>query len=385
MFRRPRMVAELLLLLRGWVFAWLAAFLLLVPGAQPLRDWAPFGVGLAVVFILGRFFPEGERSNAAHLGAEGVATVLWAWLVARTGGGASPFASLFLLGLLGSGVRFRSSWDPPALGWQLAVIGVHLAGFLAALGIGGEAWLARDAVVLAPAESRAAALLIMLTAVGYAYVIARAENTLRRHAIFEPLTGLYTREYVIAKLEEACRGLGGLRPPFSVLMLDLDDFKAVNDRHGHQAGDWALAEASSAIRQNLRNFDLAGRFGGEEFIVVLADTLEDDALAVAQRLCRAVAERGRTYSATGADGVTLELTVSIGAACFGPGRETVEELVEAADRAMYWAKIHGKNQAAGYSLLLGGGPDGDRRRGAGAEKRAHSRRPARGGEGGHEG
>jgi len=126
----------------------------------------------------------------------------------------------------------------------------------------------------------------------------------------------------------------------SLMILDIDHFKEINDRYGHQGGDIILAEVSSLFRQELRVYDTAARYGGDEFVAVIPNASLPEATAVAERVRRAI-ERTR-FSDT-LEGVLL--TVSIGISVYPfPGMETVEDLIREADGALYRAKASGRNR-----------------------------------------
>lgn len=163
----------------------------------------------------------------------------------------------------------------------------------------------------------------------------RIEAELRRLSNTDPLTGLANRrcwlEGLAGAVAEARAGGGAL----SLLLLDLDHFKAINDRHGHLEGDRVLVRMADCIRGALRAGDLAGRLGGEEFAILLPDT----ALASAG----AVAERIRDRLETHPDAATALATVSVGIAEWWPD-ESVDALLRRADRALYQAKDAGRNR-----------------------------------------
>ena len=168
---------------------------------------------------------------------------------------------------------------------------------------------------------------------------ARLHRIVERQALLDGLTGLANRrqseDALTVELARAER-LGG---PVSVVLADLDDFKDVNDRYGHLAGDAALREFAAVLRENVREIDTAGRWGGEEFLVLLPGTDGAGATRLAARL-RIVLE-GRTI--LGADGTPLRVTASFGVAS-APSATTWEELVADADAALYEAKRAGKNR-----------------------------------------
>jgi diguanylate cyclase (GGDEF)-like protein len=168
----------------------------------------------------------------------------------------------------------------------------------------------------------------------------RHEETLSNLARTDALTGVPNRREIMARLQaELERSDRSLRP-VSLLMLDLDHFKAVNDRHGHATGDRVLQATAEAGLSVLRRIDSMGRIGGEEFLVVLPGANAEDARVAAERLRLAVA----AASIPVADR-TIGVTTSIGTATHLPGamQITAERLVEAADAALYRAKEAGRN------------------------------------------
>jgi len=130
--------------------------------------------------------------------------------------------------------------------------------------------------------------------------------------------------------------------PLSLLLLDIDHFKAVNDSHGHAAGDEVLREFSRRVRKAVRNIDLACRLGGEEFVVAMPDTDAALALLVGERIRQKIA--GERFQVS--DGASLEITVSIGISSLEGREDTPEGLLKRADEALYRAKRAGRNRVA---------------------------------------
>ncbi|MBK7369616.1 MAG: GGDEF domain-containing protein [Candidatus Eisenbacteria bacterium] len=169
----------------------------------------------------------------------------------------------------------------------------------------------------------------------------------------DPLTGLRNRRSMtrdaLRELQRANRTGGKI----SALMLDLDHFKAINDRHGHPAGDAALAELAHALQGQLREVDLVARWGGEEFLVLLPDTDADGAERVAERLRTTVASTRVSMGRR-----DLHVTSSIGAATLHGGHRATEEalahLIGEADQALYVAKHRGRNRVACYECAPAG-------------------------------
>lgn len=128
-------------------------------------------------------------------------------------------------------------------------------------------------------------------------------------------------------------------------MIDLDNFKTVNDVYGHQAGDDALRAVAATIRSCIRATDVAGRYGGEELAVVLVDTDRPGAMQTAERIRQAIAARAITTAA----GETFHVTASLGVAVFPGDGDSLPAIVRAADAALYAAKLAGKNCVRGVS------------------------------------
>jgi two-component system cell cycle response regulator len=179
---------------------------------------------------------------------------------------------------------------------------------------------------------------------------ARVRNQLRRRryqdllresldrslemAVTDALTGLRNRRYVRRHLESLLRS----GATAAVLVIDVDRFKPLNDRHGHAAGDAALKEVANRLRDHLRAVDVVARYGGEEFLVVLSGAAEEEAAAVGERLRAAIAEDPVT-----AGNLALPVTVSIGVAV-ARGQAASDALIAAADAALYRAKEGGRNR-----------------------------------------
>jgi two-component system cell cycle response regulator len=161
-------------------------------------------------------------------------------------------------------------------------------------------------------------------------------DSLRRDAQIDPLTNVLNRRSLEATMRQRCQ----LRERFGVLFVDLDHFKQVNDRFGHDTGDRVLIAVASVIKSGLRPGDIIGRYGGEEFVAIVAGAGPESARLVAERLRQAVEEM--VPPSPGPSGVTI----SIGTTVFDPRQleETPQELVHRADLALYAAKRGGRNR-----------------------------------------
>lgn len=178
-------------------------------------------------------------------------------------------------------------------------------------------------------------------------VAAALENAhLYEMAMVDGLTGLFVRRYFDARIEEEIERSRRYGTPFAVVMMDIDDFKRLNDTHGHLAGDRVLRDVATIVKQQMRGVDTAARYGGEELALILPRTELVSALNQAERVRVALADH---RVATGDDGPVLAVTASFGIAAFPEsGAQTAEELVRRADRALYRAKKSGKNRVELY-------------------------------------
>lgn len=173
---------------------------------------------------------------------------------------------------------------------------------------------------------------------------------LERLALTDGLTRVYNRRYFFARLREEMARAARTKGNVTLLILDVDDFKAVNDRYGHAAGDRVLSGLSRGLAHHLRGCDVLARYGGEEFAVLLPDTGLTRALGLAERL-RTVASRSPLRCRAEQP---VALTVSIGVACYPQHASTGESLLAAADAALYRAKRSGKNRTCSPDSELEG-------------------------------
>lgn len=179
--------------------------------------------------------------------------------------------------------------------------------------------------------------------------LQKSQAALAELSTHDGLTGLYNHREFQRQMGEAIERYRRYGQPFSLLMLDLDLFKAVNDAQGHQAGDEVLRAVATRVRAEVRPTDQVARYGGEEFAVILAETPGSGALAVAERIREVVGMRPITL----ADGLQIPITVSIGAAAFPEDAESGAQIIAAADQALYAAKKAGRNRAVRYAPVPG--------------------------------
>jgi diguanylate cyclase (GGDEF)-like protein len=180
-------------------------------------------------------------------------------------------------------------------------------------------------------------LVLALHATLMALVIGQLVGELAALSRYDVLTGLLNRRAIQEELDAQVRRSKRDNESFSALMIDVDRFKAINDRHGHPVGDLALKHVAELLRIDLREVDRIGRFGGEEFLVMLPGASGEHAHAVAERLRAAVHERALAHS-----GTTIPITISIGVAQWQS--DDAAQLLVRADAALYEAKRAGRDR-----------------------------------------
>ncbi len=169
--------------------------------------------------------------------------------------------------------------------------------------------------------------------------LQRKNEELEHASITDALTGIFNRRYMMELIHRHISLFHRGKRAFAVLLIDIDHFKAINDTYGHVAGDRVLAKIAAVIRESLRAIDYAGRYGGEEFVVILVDTSSEDAERTAERIRSAVAKQQHLF-----DNQTIEATISVGVASYDNDRESVEGLIKRADEALYHSKHEGRDR-----------------------------------------
>jgi diguanylate cyclase (GGDEF)-like protein len=266
-----------------------------------------------------------ERSDRPELVAFGTLLTMLLVLVvaaAGTGGPESPVLPWFALVPAMATLRFRLA------------VSVGLAG-VAALLIVGVGFAVDPAAALDYPVPMIASLVMVANIIGVSTALMAGELEHRDRAVLDPLTGLLNRASLAsraAEVEQQARLSGSA---VSVVMLDLDRFKRVNDEYGHERGDAVLRDAAYEIRKSLRSFELVYRIGGEEFLLLLPGADLDTGLEVAERVRMAVAA---------ARPGELDLTLSAGVAVGAGESVHYEELFRAADRALLHAKRQGRDR-----------------------------------------
>ena len=171
--------------------------------------------------------------------------------------------------------------------------------------------------------------------------IRKLQLTLEQMVVSDPLTGLHNRRFLMDRLLQEMQRSDRHGEPLAFAMIDLDGFKTINDLYGHVLGDKVLRAVGNAISRSIRVSDIAARYGGDEFAVILPQTPPEGAMRVCERLLRAISEAGFQDDS----GKVCRVTASLGLAYYpADDVETPEDLVHSADGALYGAKRSGKNR-----------------------------------------
>jgi len=294
------------------------------------------GVAAVVVVVLHELMPRGWRNDLTTAAEVAIAVALSAALLLLTGYGASPY--VFTLDLLAVAVALGRG------GWAAVVVALLASGvYLGVIAVDPTAdRLAGTSLLRIVLNVGAIWLLAFLAGVFSAHE-RRVRSMLSDLSRIDPLTGLFNRGQLYPTLEQEVRRTRRSERGFSVLMVDVDGLKGVNDTLGHQRGDEVLRALGRTIRASIRTVDTAYRYGGDEFLVLLPETDFAGAFVVAEKVRAEAEEMGYRLESEGAP-----TSVSIGLVSHPEDGGSADELVRAADRAMYNAKSLGKNQISGY-------------------------------------
>jgi len=214
-----------------------------------------------------------------------------------------------------------------------------------------QSYSQRDVARVQPLASQAAATIANV----------RTHQDIYNQSVTDALTGLYNRRHMQSALADERRRAERYGHQLSVIMLDVDGFKTYNDTYGHPQGDVLLKQLADVLADNVRDVDIVGRYGGEEFIIVLPETGKDAAFQTAERLRNAVADSvfpgtparegadARLMGTPGENGTTVRKTISLGVATFPVDADDAQALVSKADQALYRAKHAGRNRTISSS------------------------------------
>jgi diguanylate cyclase (GGDEF)-like protein len=326
----------------AWVFLLAATTIVGVTGLWPESQTAIFILlALAGVFVLviHDILPASTLGPAKFVVEGSAAITVATILVALTGGAVSPF--FFVYPLIVGGAALVVT---PAITLGLALTAA--LGYLLAVMVGTE-----PAVLTAPLTTATVGInLTALLLLAYiAMVIAREQRTSRAAAIrmstVDPLTSLYNRGFFFAALEREIARSARSGRGFCLLMMDLDELKAINDRLGHFHGDRVLSAVGQVVSDGVRRIDTAARYGGDEFVVLLPETDPTGAFVLAEKIRIGVNELDVELPDD-----TVRPSLSVGVVAYPDDGLTADELMISADRAMYTSKRAGKNRVTGVNM-----------------------------------
>lgn len=326
----------------SWVFLLATTTIVAVSGLWPENEPAILMLMvLAGIFVLvvHDLLPE-DALGPAKFALEGsVAITVATMLVALTGGVASPFFFTFPLIVGGAALVVA-----PPITITLAVIAT--LGYLLAVVLGSPEAVTSSTTIAVVGVNLTAMILLAYVAMVIAREQRRSRDAAIRLSTIDPLTGLFNRGFFFAALEREIARSARSGRGFCLLMMDLDELKAINDRLGHFYGDRVLRAVGEIVTAGVRRIDTAARYGGDEYVVLLPETDPTGAFVLAEKIRLGVHEM-RLELPEGAPRPSL----SIGVVSFPEDGSTADELMISADGAMYTSKRAGKNRVTGVPVV----------------------------------
>jgi diguanylate cyclase (GGDEF)-like protein len=326
----------------SWVFLLAVTTIVGVTGLWPQSQTAIFlllALGGVFVLVIHDLLPATALGPAKFVLEGSVAITVATVLVALTGGAISPF--FFVYPLIVGGAALVVS-PPITLGLAITAA----IGYLLAVTLGSPPPALSNPVTVATVGINLTAMVLLAY---IAMVIAREQRSTRDAAIrlstIDPLTSLFNRGFFFAALEREIARSARSGRGFCLLMMDLDELKAINDRLGHFHGDRVLAAVGQVVSDGVRRIDTAARYGGDEFVVLLPETDPTGAFVLAEKI------------RIGVNDLELDLpeesvrpSLSVGVVSYPDDGQTADELMISADRAMYTSKRAGKNRVTGVNV-----------------------------------
>jgi diguanylate cyclase (GGDEF)-like protein len=322
----------------SWGFIAATLVIVAVSGLWPQTQDAIFVLlALASVFVLvvHDILPSSTLGAAKFVVEGSVAITFATLLIMFTGREGSPFFFVFPLIVAGAALVVGE-------GVTLALAAFATMGYLVALLVGHPGPI--SSVTVATVAINLTALILLAYV---AMVIAREQRRARDAAIrlstVDPLTGLFTRTFFFAAVDREIARSARSGRGFCLLMMDLDELKAINDRYGHFVGDRVLRGVGEVIRAGVRRIDTAARYGGDEFVVLLPETEASGAYVLAEKIRLGAADLNLP-------GVAARTSLSVGVVSYPDDGRTSDELMISADQAMYASKRGGKNRVMGIAV-----------------------------------
>jgi diguanylate cyclase (GGDEF)-like protein len=331
----------------SWVFILATSTIVAITGLWPDTQPAIFALlAIAGLFVLlvHDLLPPSSLGSAKFIVEGSVAITFATLLVLLTGGDQSPF--FFIFPLIVGGAALVVS---PRVTFALAAVGS--IAYVFAIASPGSEPLTRDALAKVGINLTALVLLAYVATV-IASEQRRARDAAIRLSTVDPLTGLFNRTFFFAAVDREIARSARSNRGFCVLMMDLDELKSINDRHGHYFGDRVLAGVGEVISSGVRRIDTAARYGGDEFVVLLPETDPTGAYVLAEKVRIGVTELDIAVS-----GSVLEASISVGVVSYPDDGRTSDELLISADQAMYASKRGGRNRVMGFPVGISGSPD----------------------------
>jgi diguanylate cyclase (GGDEF)-like protein len=338
----PELAYDRVVRIVSWVFILATSTIVAVTGLWRETQPAIF-VLLALtglfVLVVHDLLPAAVLGPAKFIVEGSVAITFATLLVMFTGRETSPFFFVFPMIVAGAALVVTARVT-------LALAAAASLGYLAALLLGSQTGLT-PASVATVGINLTALILLAYVAMVIAREQRRAKDAAIRLSTVDPLTTLFNRNFFFAAVErEIARSTRSGRG-FCLLMMDLDELKAINDLQGHFVGDRVLRAVGDVIREGVRRIDIAARYGGDEFVVLLPETESSGAYVVAEKIRMGVAELD-------VPGTDMKTSLSVGVVSYPDDGRTSDELMISADQAMYASKRGGKNRVMGLAVGSGG-------------------------------
>jgi diguanylate cyclase (GGDEF)-like protein len=333
----------------SWVFILATSTIVAITGLWPDTQPAIFALlAIAGLFVLlvHDLLPPSSLGSAKFIVEGSVAITFATLLVLLTDGEKSPF--FFIFPLIVGGAALVVS---PRVTFALAAVASLAYVFAIASPTSTAPPLSADALAKVGINLTALVLLAYVATV-IASEQRRARDAAIRLSTVDPLTGLFNRTFFFAAVDREIARSARSNRGFCVLMMDLDELKSINDRHGHYFGDRVLAGVGEVISSGVRRIDTAARYGGDEFVVLLPETDPTGAHVLAEKVRIGVTELDIAVS-----GSVLEASISVGVVSYPDDGRTSDELLISADQAMYASKRGGRNRVMGFPIGVSGSPD----------------------------